>query len=125
MIELNQYERKWIKLCKLHFKEEYPWKGSWCETLKPLFKEIYGWEPDEYYHDYLRGIFDKLLDIYLKIKDEWAIENAQIKEVFYAAFAKSISCDEELPIERAISKLCGLIQGVQVIEEDGTIRFEL
>ena len=127
LIVLNQYEKQWILLCKGQLREKYPFKGRWHETLKPLFTEIYLWNPDEdnNYRDYLRGMFNKLLDIYLKIKDNWSIENAQLHEIFEAAFDKGISCDEELPIERAIHKLCGLIQCTTVVNPDGTKRFEL
>lgn len=127
LIVLNQYEKQWILLCKGQLKEKYPFKGRWHETLKPLFTEIYGWNPDEdnNYRDYLRGMFNKLLDIYLKIKDNWTIENGQLHEIFEAAFDKGISIDEELPIERAIHKLCGLIQCTTVVYPDGSKRFEL
>ena len=127
MITLDKYEKKWILLCKGHLREKYPFKGTWHESLKSLFTEIYGWNPDEdnNYHDYLNCIFGKLLDTYLKIKDEWSNENAQLKEIFDAAFYKGISCDEELPIERAIHKICGLIQCNTVVNPDDTKRYEL
>jgi len=127
MIELDLYEKQWILLCKGRLKEKYPFKGTWHETLKPLFTEIYGWNPDEdnNYNDYLRGMFNKLLDILMKIKDQWNDNNAQLKDIFYASFGKGISIDEELPIERAIHSICGLIQCTRVINSDGTKRFEL
>ena len=127
MIQLDQYEKQWILLCKGHLKEKYPSKGYWHETLKPLFTEIYGWDPDEdnNYNDYLRGMFNKLLDLYLKIKGRWSDENGQLKEIFSAAFYKGISNNAELPIERAIHTLCGLIQNNMVLNEDGSKRYEL
>jgi len=127
MIQLDKYEKQWILLCKGQLKEKYPFKGQWIEILKPLFTEIYGWNPDEdnNYNDYLGGIFNKLLDILLKIKDEWTDRNAQIREVFDACFYKRIGNDSELPIERAIHRLCGLIQCTAVLNSDGTKRFEL
>lgn len=128
MIVLDKYEKQWILLIKGQLKDKYPYTGgTWVETLKPLFTEIYGWNPDEdnNYHDYLRGVFNKLLDIHLKIKDEWSDKNGQLKEVFFASFYKGFSNTEELPIERAICKLCGIIQCTSVINSDGTKRFEL
>jgi hypothetical protein len=127
MIELDKYEKQWVLICKGHLKEQYPYTGYWHNTLKPLFFDIYGWNPDddENYQDYLRGVFNKLLDVYMKIKDRWTDENAQLKELFSVTFHKGISCDEELPIERAIHMLCALIQGTLVINPDGTKRFEL
>jgi len=126
MIELDKYEKQWILLCKGRLQERYPFKDKWSQTLKPLFIEIYAWNPDDdnNYRDYLHGIFTKLLDIFLKIKDRWTDENAQLKEIFFASFYKGIS-DEDVPIERAINKLCGLIQWTSVVNPDGTKRFEL
>jgi hypothetical protein len=127
MIQLDQYEKQWILLCKGHLQEKYPFTGEWYNTLKPLFIEIYGWNPDEdnNYKDYLQCIFSKLLDLYLKIKDKWSSENAQLKEIFNSAFYKSFINESELPIERAINKICGLIQCVKVINEDKSERFNL
>jgi len=127
MIQLDKYEKQWILLIKGQLQEKYPYKGKWVETLKSLFTEIYGWNPDENnnYHDYLRGVFNKLLDIQLKIKDNWADDNGQLKEIFFASFYKGIINDDELPIERAIGKLCGLIQCTSVIDNIGNKRFDL
>lgn len=126
MIQLEKTDKQWIKLCKMHYKEKYPYTGSWVNTLKPLFKEIYGWDPDEdnNYNDYLLGIFNKLLEIHLKIVDDHSGSNMHLREIFSAAFTKSISREDDLPIERAISQLCGLIQCNTVIE-DGVARYEL
>ena len=126
LIELNKYEVQWIKLCKFHYKDKYSYQGSWIETLKPLFTEIYGWNPDEdnNYHDYLECIFNKLFEIHLKIKYDMSGSNLQLKDIFSASFYKSISGKEDLPIERAIVKLCGLIQNNLVIE-NGINRYNL
>lgn len=127
MIQLDQNEKQWILLCKGHLKDKYPFTGSWCNTLKPLFIEIYGWNPDEdnNYKDYLQCIFNRLLDIHMKIRENWSSENAQLKELFEATFYKSFFHEEESPIERGISKLCGLIQSSLVVDRDGNKRFEL
>ena len=125
-IELTKYEKQWIKLCKGHYKEIYPYTGSWVKTLKPLFVEIYGWNPNhkKQYNDYLNVIFNKLLDIHLKITDDRSGNNVQLRGIFQAAFYKGISRNERRPIERAIAELCGLIQNNTVIE-DGINRYEL
>jgi hypothetical protein len=116
MIKLTDAEKQIIRCCKGHDEYKYPFTGSWVNNLKPLFFEIYGWNPDEdnNYNDYLNCMFNKLLDIHSKIIDDNSGNNIQIKGVFNAAFSKSISRDDELPIERAISELCGLIQCNQV-----------
>lgn len=128
MIELDKNEKRWILLIKGQLDEnEYPYKGKFIDIMKKMFFEIYGWNPDEdnNYHDYLRCIFNKLLDIHIKISDDKSSNNNQIKEIFKASFYKGISNDSELPIERAVEELCGIIQGTSVLNSDGTKRFEL
>jgi len=127
MIILDKYEKQWILLIKGQLLEKYPHTGKWVENLKPLFTEIYGWNPDEdnNYNDYLRGMFNKLFDILLKIKEDWSGTNQQLKKVFYASFNKNMHRDDELPIERAISELCGLIQCTSVLDEKRNKRFDL
>jgi hypothetical protein len=127
MIQLTTPERDIIKLCKLHYQSLYPLTGKWANTLKPLFKKIYGWDPDEdkNYGDYLNCVFNKLLDIHLKIQNDKSGSNRQLRGIFEASFYKGITRDDELPIERAISELCGLIQSNTVLEEDGTERYTL
>lgn len=124
MIQLDKAEKQWIKLCKGHYKDKYPFTGRWVDNLKPLFAEIYWWNPDEdnNYHDYLNCIFNKLLDIHLKIQHDQSGSNMQLREIFSAAFYKSIVRTDELPIERAIAKLCGLIQ-MNTVYENGEPRY--
>ena len=126
MIQLSKPEKQWILLCKGHYQDLYPYKGSWVRTLNPLFIEIYGWNPDEdnNYRDYLNCVFNKLLEIFLKIQDDRSGNNVQLRGIFEAAFYKGISRRERRPIERAIAELCGLIQNNTVIE-DGVKRYEL
>lgn len=128
MIELDKNEKRWILLIKGQLDEnEYPYKGKFIDIMKKMFFEIYGWNPDEdnNYHDYLRCIFNRLLDIHNKISDDKSSSNNQLKEIFKASFYKGISNDSELPIERAVEELCGIIQGTSVLNSDGTKRFEL
>ena len=125
MIELNKYEKNWILLIKGHFKDKHPVNAkNWTDTLKPMFEEVYGWSPNEHYNDYLNGMFDKLLDIYLKIQLDQSGSNYHLKSIFNDAFYKTIGRDYEKPIERAIASLCGEIQYNQVIV-DGVNRYEL
>ena len=110
-MKITTQEKQWIKICKGHLSDQYPFEGTWVKTLKPLFKTIYGWDPDSDYQGYLNCIFSKLLDIQFKISDDESLDNRQLKDIFYDSFSKSISRTDELPIERAISSLCGTIQG--------------
>lgn len=120
MIQLTDTEKQWIKMCKGHYKDTYPYTGAWVKTLKPLFVKIYGWNPDDdnNYRDYLECVFNCLLEIHLKIVDDKSGTNMQLRSVFEASFGKRFEWDEELPVERAIARLCGLIQNNQVLEGD-------
>lgn len=126
MIQLEITEKQWIKLCKGHYKEKYPFTGRWVDYLKPMFTKVYGWNPDEdnNYYDYLNCIFNKLLNIHLKIQHDQSGSNRQLREIFSAAFYKSIVRTDELPIERAIACLYGLIQ-MNTVYVDGVPRYEL
>jgi len=127
MIQLTDTEKQWIKMCKGHYKDIYPYKGSWVKTLQPLFIKQYGWNPkeDKNYNDYLTCIFNRLLELQLKISDDRSGNNIQLKDVFSASFSKGIYYrNERKPIERAIGALCGLIQNNQVIE-NGVPRYEI
>lgn len=128
MIELDGYEKKLILLCKGQLVENYPFTGKWVTTIKPLFIETYGWNPDEsndYYNQYLYVIFSKLLDVHLKIKEDLSGTNQQIKEIFNSILFKKISNDAELPIERAIHTLCGLISSTKILDDNGNKRYDL
>jgi len=125
MIELDKYEIRWIKLCKGHYTDLYRTNASnWVETLKPMFREIYAYDPNEFYHDFLSCMFNKLLDIYLKIQNDHSGTNAHLKEIITAGFDKTFRREYELPAERVIAELCGQIQTNAVIE-DGIMRYAL
>lgn len=125
LIELSEQERKWIKLLKGHYKDTYRTDASnWIDTLKPMFEKDYGWSAEEHYHDFLNCMFNKLLDIHLKIKLDRSGGNQQLKDIMRASFYESIRRDYKLPIERSIAELCGLIQNTLVIK-DGVHRFTL
>jgi len=127
MIQLSETDKIWIKMCKGHYKDIYPYKGSWVKTLQPLFIKQYGWNPkeDKNYNDYLACMFGRLLELQLKICDDKSGNNVQLKEVFSASFNKNpYRYSEAKGIERAIACLCGLIQCNTVIE-NGVARYEL
>lgn len=126
-IQLSPQEVRWIKLLKLHYRddEKYKHKGKeWTDILKPMFNEVYGWTAEEYYKDFLQCMFLKLLEIHLKIKYDQSGHENQLKEIFNASFYQSFRREQELPIERAISELCGQIQNNMVIE-NGVHRYYL
>lgn len=127
MIKLENSEKQIILLCKGHLVDKYPYTGKWVNTLKPLFTEIYGWNSDEgdNYPNYLDVLFNKLLDTHFKIQEDHSSNFRQLREVFDAAFYKSISNDAENPIERAIHTLCGHIVCNRVIDNKGNKRYDL
>lgn len=127
MIELSKVEKRLILLIKGQLQDEFPFTGSWCKTLSPFSIELWGWDANEdnNYNDYLRGIFNFLLKLYIKIEFNQSGDPLYyISGIFYASFNKSISRDSDLPIERAISELCGLIQCNTVIDK-GVERYSL
>ena len=125
LIELTKYEKQWILLCKGHYKDIYRTNASnWIDTLKPLFEEIYGYDPNKSPADFKDCMFNKLLDILLKITDHHSEYNQQLKTLFDASFYRSCRRDYELPIERAIAELCGQIQSTTVIKDE-VKRFDL
>jgi hypothetical protein len=126
MIKLTKYQKIWILICKGHLLQKYPPKGLWTETFKKYFFEVYGWDPEEYYNDYLICMFNVLLEIHHLIEDNQSGDSLyQIKEIFSAAFNKSLHRDQNLPIERSIAALAGLIQNTRVINNNGSKRFDL
>lgn len=126
MIQLDKGEKQWINLLKNRLNDKYPFTKDWITTIKPMFTELYGWNPDEdnNYYDYLDCLFNRLLGIYLKIQYDESGSNNELKGIFNASFSKRPSNEHELPIERAISHLCGLIGWNTVIVNDEH-RYEL
>lgn len=126
MIELTDNEKKWILVCKGHFKKEMPRGKSWVETFKPLFVETFGWTPDDDndIYGYHNCLFNRLLSIHKKIAIDTTRYEIDIREVFEASFHKDISNDSESPIERAICQLRSLICVNQVMVND-TYRYSL
>ncbi len=126
LIDLTIPEQKWIKLCKGHYRNEYKEisTGDWIDTLKPMFEEIYGWSPEEHYTDFLYCIFKKLLSIHFKISDDKSGHHHQLISVFTESFSKRMTWHQDLPIERAIEELCGLIQ-CNTVRENGVSRYLL
>lgn len=121
MIQLDKYEKLTINLIVGNLQEKYPFTGNWCNTLKPLFEDIYCWNTGDY-HQHLVVMFDNLLDLYLKIIDDES--NSKLKKIFFSSFSKGIIYDQELPVERAINNICGLIQCVKH-SDNGKLRFEI
>jgi len=123
---LDDYDLIWIRFCKGKYDKTFDYRTkhiTWIDPLKPLYQEIYGIDPNEYPREFRECMFSKLLDVYFRIKLDESGHDHQIKKLMHASFTKGISRDQELPIERTIAELCGLIQCTAVIK-DGVHRFD-
>jgi len=127
VIELSETDKLLILFCKGQLTDKYSYEGTWIDSLKPLHYELYGWHADEdnNKYDFLFCMFNRLLELYLKIQEDFSGTNLHLREIFYASFSKGISNDHELPIERAIHVLCGLIQNNRVIYNNKKPRYVL
>lgn len=128
MIQLTPAEVKWIKLCKNHYQKDMPKEAdkTWLTRLAWMFESQYGWSPEEFRNDFIGCIFNKLLDIWLKIEYDLSGNSNELRELFGAAFGTRIFHDKDTPpIERVINQLCSSIAFTTVILEDGTHRFNL
>lgn len=124
-IKLSDVDKEVILFCKGHMKDRYPMSGRWVETLKPFYKDRYGLDPDEYPNDYRRCMFYKLHSIQVKISENDYSRTRETQETFAAAFEKSIIRDDEQPIERAISVLCGIIQCNRYLDKFSQPRYSI
>lgn len=124
-IALTPTDVKWIKLCKGHYKDKYPYMTThWLDALKPIFIEIYQYDPNEHYYEFTNCMFKRLLEILQKISESEADYKRYVHEVFNASFEESVFRKYPLPIERAVAELCSIIQNNLVIK-DGAERYSL
>lgn len=124
-IKLSDVDKEVILFCKGHMKDQYPLDGKWINMLKPFYKDRYGLDPDEYPRDYRRCMFYKLHSIQVKLADNDYARTRETQEVFTSAFEQSIIRNDEQPIERAISNLCGIIQCSSYLDKNGNPRYSL
>lgn len=127
MIKLTNTEKTLINLCKLNIPK-YNIYNNRMDILKAFYKDIYGYDLKEYpdmYDCFLGTIFDILLKLQLKISNDQSGNNIQLLNIFNAAFSKSMMRPDDLPIERAISELYGLIQCNTVLNKDGSKRYDI
>lgn len=106
-------------------KVKYGEHDTWIETLKPMFTEVYGWTAEDFYDDFLDCIFNKLFDIYFKIKLDQSGSNIQLKEIIKAGIRDKYDRDSKLtPMERIIGELCSQIR-MNLVIDNGIIRYYL
>lgn len=127
MINLEPDDVRWIKLIKNHYEEKYPvCSSSWIRTLQPMFDDVYTYKSSEYYSEFLECMFNKLLDIYMKIQCDGSGCHNELKTIFKSSFDESgWRRSYKLPIERAIAELCGQIQCNRYRDDDGNKRYDL
>jgi hypothetical protein len=119
-IKLSASEIVYIKLCKLHYKDDPRFKdktGTWVDFLKIVHMEHYGWDPNDHYDDFLDCMIGKLFEIYMKIALDESGSNIQLMEIIKSGYAAKPWRVQEKPQERIISTLCGVIQNNLVIKE--------
>lgn len=120
-IELSNSERILIKLLKGHFNEDPKYKDrtTWIETLKPWYEEFYGVDPEVHQNAFRNSMFNILYNLHSKIAEKCHYKR-ELREVFEDTFESNVvqrlKGIEITPIERAISRLCGLIQCNTVVE---------
>lgn len=115
MINPSAVEKELILICKGHFREEYPLRGNWYLNLKPFYEKHWGWSPEEFNEDYLRGMFNFLLNTFLKVAPPRS-DNWHLSQLLEAVMYRSFLNDEELPVQRGINKLVSLIRDLQVVD---------
>jgi len=127
MIELTEAEKKVIKFCKGHFRHHFKTNDK-IANFSYIFKEIYGWSIDDdskNRNSYLKGFFNLLLDIYLKIKEPEQ-GNFGIKKLFEDIFDNKFSVFNDLTeIEKGIYSLISLISLTTVVDRNKNSRFIL
>jgi hypothetical protein len=123
MIQLSKIDQKYVLACKGRL--DLPSAQNVAEYLKPLFIETYGWDPSDDEEGFKWGLFNKLFDIYMLVRESDGYSNSQLKEVFKSAFHPRISRNHPEPIVRAITELYGQIQAVRIFNEDRTKRIDL
>ncbi|MGV8961845.1 MAG: hypothetical protein ACOH2V_00420 [Candidatus Saccharimonadaceae bacterium] len=124
MIKLTALEVRWIRMCKSLLIHEYPCQDNWIENFKPMFLEACGWDPNTDKPCYLKGLFQILFNIYLKIQPDGFERNSYLKALFSESFEKTWSTDPELPIERVIIGLQQMIQ-FNSVTDSGVLRYDI
>lgn len=116
-IKLDDIDKKLILLCKGHLEDKYPFNGTWTNTLVEFYRDHYGLNPDDYPMKFKSCMFYKLLGIQTKLSETEYQRTREIEKIFECAFEKGIIRNDDEPIERAISELCGIIQCASYLDE--------
>lgn len=113
----DKTEKELILVCKGHFLDQYPSRGSWDLKLEPFWLKHWGWDPVEFRQDYLKGMFNYMLKTFINAapprKNNWYL-NQLMEAVLYKGFIY----DQEEPVLRGISKLASMIRDLQVQDGD-------
>jgi hypothetical protein len=115
-IKLDDIDKKIILLCKGHLEDKYPFKDTWTNTLVDFYRDHYGLNPDEYPKRFKSCIFYKLLGIQRKLSENEYQRSQEIDKIFQCVFEKGIIRNDDEPIERGISELCGIIQCARYLD---------
>lgn len=114
-MNLTQIEKKWILLCKGHFKDKYPKNDNIVEFFKPIFVETFNINPDNDLIYYSRRLLVHLISINNKIVDDMSL---------YVPSNYNLNLSDE-EIESMIYNLYRQIKKSIVVNEDNSFRINL
>ena len=120
-IELTKSEDRLVRLCK----GRHPYKRS-STVLELIFKHYrthyntFGGTDEQVYKTAMSVMFSNLLNVYMLIREGKGYKYNDLETIFFASFGKSYARPQELPIERAIAQLYGLIQSTKVRDKIGS-----
>jgi hypothetical protein len=123
-IELSDFEKILIKFCKGHYRDMFEERGR-IYGLKLIYKEFYALDAEEHPLSFRECMFNKLLDIWLKVIEDNSGSNVWLKRLFYNSFNKSFPNNNDLPVERTILELCSQISNTKLITDDRIQRYTL
>lgn len=122
-IYLTDIEVRLIKFCKGDYNDKYELvvHFSQLDTLHHFFEEYYGISPIKYYSYFINRMYNELLNIYFKIKDETQSCGQRIKKIF------DPNCNEDINkkhLEEIIIELMHYIK-FNKITHNGVCRYNL
>lgn len=119
-IILNNHEKELLLLTKDQHKYVDENYDGPIELLQLYYEDNFGIDPYENYHTFLSVIFKKLFQLYMKVRYWEGDKNGDLIELFNVVFgySKTIVRNQNLPSERAIEELFGMLQTIKVREKD-------
>ena len=120
-IELTKSEARLVRLCK--GRHPYKRSSTILELMFKYYKTYYNAfesTDEQVYKTAMSVMFSNLLNVYMLIREGKGYKYNDLETIFSASFGKSYFRTQELPIERAIAQLYGLIQSTKVRDKIGS-----